>query len=91
MEAMVTRCCHELSHCRDCPRDDLHCIERHVHSVVSRFALRLDSSLLSGALKLFDEVLVKQKAARLRVRSSVLLLSSHRQTKSRPFRNRRDL
>jgi hypothetical protein len=39
-----------------------------LHSVVSHFALWLDFSLRLGALKLFDEVLVKQSAAKLHVR-----------------------
>lgn len=36
--------------------------------MVSHFALWLDSLLRLGALKLFDEVLVKQNAAKLYVR-----------------------
>lgn len=39
-----------------------------VHSVASHFALWLDYSLPFGALKLFDEVLVKQIAAKVHVR-----------------------
>lgn len=48
------------------------CIEQCVHSLVSHFALWLDSLLRFGALKLFDEVLVKQRAAIVHVRSLAL-------------------
>jgi hypothetical protein len=57
------------SHSRnDLRRADPRCIELRLHSVVSHFALWLDFSLRLGALKLFDEVLVKQSAAKLHVR-----------------------
>lgn len=49
-------------------RADPRCIEEYLHSVVSHFALWLDSLLQSGALKLFDEVLLKQRAATVFVR-----------------------
>jgi hypothetical protein len=49
-------------------RADPRCIEEYLHSVVSHFALWLDSLSRSGALKLFDEVLLKQRAATVFVR-----------------------
>lgn len=52
----------------DLRRAGLRCIEQRLHSMVSRFALWLDSLLRFGALKLFDEVLVKHRAAIVRVR-----------------------
>lgn len=52
----------------DLRRADLRCIEQCLHSLVGHFALWLDSLVRLGALKLFDEVLVKQRAAIVRVR-----------------------
>ncbi|PPQ14525.1 hypothetical protein CV770_36400 [Bradyrhizobium sp. AC87j1] len=53
---------------KDLRRVDTRCIDECLHSVVSHFALWLDSLLRSGALKLFDEVLLKQRAATVFVR-----------------------
>ena len=65
---VVTRGWLRLSHCTDFPRADPRCIEEFLHSEVSHFALWLEFLLQLGALKLFDEVLVKQRAAIVRVR-----------------------
>ncbi|PSO18991.1 hypothetical protein C7G42_11740 [Bradyrhizobium sp. MOS003] len=52
----------------DLVRAAARCIGQRAHPEVIQFALWLDSSSQFGALKLFDEVRVKQRAATVQIR-----------------------